>query len=81
MVGRRVFLAGFAVAAVASRWIGRAAAAASQSGGRENCSFVQEMQASLRQAIARGEVRADTRRSARCPLCGERIGYSSSRTF
>jgi hypothetical protein len=81
MFGRRFFIAGFAMAAVASRWIGRAAAAVPQSGRRENCSFVQEMQSSLRQAIARGEVPADARRSARCPLCGEQIGYSADRSF
>ena len=81
MLGRRIFLASFAVAALASGWVGRAVAAVPQSGRRENCSFVQEMQAALRRAIATGEALPDARRSARCPLCGERIEFSADRTF
>jgi hypothetical protein len=81
MFGRRLFLAGIAAAAAASRWMGAAAAAVPQSGRRDNCSFVQESQSSLRQAIARGEAPPDARLWARCPLCGERIGYSSDRLF
>jgi len=81
MFGRRLFLVGLAAAAAASRWMGAAAAAVPQNGRRDNCSFVQEMQASLRQAILRGEAPVDARRSAHCPLCGERIGYSADRLF
>jgi hypothetical protein len=74
MLPRRELLAGLGWAALLAHWPwSRASATASITDRRENCSFLQEMQRGLTDAVARGEAPTDARRSAVCPLCGDRV--------
>jgi hypothetical protein len=74
MLLRRELLAALGWAALLAHWPrSRAGAAASSADGRENCSFLQDMQRGLTEAFARGETPAGASRSAICPLCGDRV--------
>lgn len=79
MLGRRRVVAALGLGAIAARWPATAAATGTtegQTAHSPNCSFVQEMQASIRDEVSSGAP-PDLRRSVVCPLCGDRLSFSA----
>ena len=83
MIARRGLAFGLSWSVILARVTGNArffaAASHQNTGQRDNCSFVADMQASLQRAIARGEERGDAEWRAVCPLCGDHLTICAER--
>jgi len=83
MMGRRRLVVAVVIAAVATgfRRLRSAYALVPDASGadrRDNCSFVQEVRASLQREIAAGLLPSNARKMVQCPLCHEQISVNAN---